>query len=180
MQLRVFTVLLVVAASLWVPVVVHAEAEVTQTEATQAEESKLTKKEQRAARREALKQQVDALIQQDPDDEDYGAAERCIASNRIRSIDVLASHHVAIELSRKEYYLVQFENRCPGLRRGKSVMYESRSNRLCEFDALQTLDDFGFGRIDPGVKCFIPGFKRVSKEQVDSLKALLKNRPKDR
>lgn len=143
---------------------------------TSSAAEKLSKKEQRAARRAELKAQVDALLERPPEDADYSTTVRCLSTNRIRSIDVLDDQHVAIRVNRREYYLVQFERRCPGLRHGDTVIYETRGGWLCSADGIRTVYGFGPRQLDPGVECFIPGFQTVTEEQVKSLKAILKNR----
>ena len=154
----------------------HAAEPTVEGEAEASPE--LSKKERRAARREELKAQVDALLARDPEREDYVDDERCISTGNIRDVEVLDDRHVTFRVRRNEYYLVQFEHRCPGLRRNRPVMYESNSSRLCVHDGIRALYERGFGGYDPGMRCSIPGFQSVTREQVDGLKAVLRKKPK--
>ena len=133
----------------------------------------------REERRAQLQAQVDALLARDPEQEDYVDDERCISTSRVREVEVLDDRHVAFQVRQNEFYLVQFNHRCPGLRRGRPVMYESKGSRLCQHDALRTLYSAGPGRYDPGMKCFIPGFQSVTREQLEGIKVLLRNPPKN-
>lgn len=116
---------------------------------------------------------VDEILNRDPDLEDYVVSQRCIQRNNIRRTEVLDERHVAVQVSRDEYYIVQFKHRCPGMRRGNPVMLETRSTRLCKHDSLRPLEDWG-GAMRPGVRCLIPEFQSVTKEQLLHLKDSLK------
>ena len=174
-ELRIALIMIVFFCAALSPWAVTAQTNATET-ADAVATKELSKKEQRKQRRIELQKKVDALLQREPEQEDYGAEERCISSSRIRSMEALDNQHVAIRLNRNEHYLIQFEKHCPGMRRGQTVLFESRGNRLCAHDAIRTVEDFGFAGLQPGMKCFIPGFQSVSKEQLDGIKALLKNR----
>ncbi|MEM9620199.1 MAG: DUF6491 family protein [Pseudomonadota bacterium] len=115
---------------------------------------------------------VEEILQRDPQTSDYVDTPRCISTTRIRSVQVLDEKHVVFRLSRNEYYLVQFKHRCPSMRRGNTVIYETRSNRLCTLDNLRAATNFG--NLEPGPPCAIPGFQSVSKEGLAALKEALK------
>lgn len=138
----------------------------------------LSKKEQRVLERAKVQAQVDVLLNRDPELDDYVERERCINTPRVRDVQVLDNRHVAFRVGRDKYYLVQFKRRCSGLRRGRPVMYETRSSRVCVHDPIRPLYEMSFGRLEPGVPCYIPGFQSVTREQLDGLKALLGNKPK--
>ncbi len=117
---------------------------------------------------------AEEILTRDPEAEDYVDENRCLRTNMIRSVDVIDDKHVAFRVGRSEYYLVQFENRCPGLRRGKPVMYEANAGRLCRLDGIRTLYESGLGGYRPGMRCAIPEFRSVTKEQLVLLKDALK------
>lgn len=116
---------------------------------------------------------VEDLLTRDPDAADYSNTKRCLNRRRIRQTQVLDEKHVSIQVGRDEYYLIQFRHRCPGLRRGGAVMFESRSNSLCAHDSLRAMDDWGT-QIRPGSPCPIPGFQSITKEELLYLKDALK------
>lgn len=118
---------------------------------------------------------VDEILQRDPTQQDYVDTPRCINARQIRDLDVLDDQHIVFEVRRKQYYLVQFERRCPGLRRGSPVIYEPNGGgRLCMLDGIRATYENGPGNITPGMRCAIPKFESVSKEQVVMLKDALK------
>jgi len=118
---------------------------------------------------------VEEILTREPQAEDYGGRERCISSYRIRSTEVLDDRHIALKISKDEYYLVQFEYRCPGLRRNEPVIYERQgSGRLCVFDKIRPTYDYGLGGLSTGAPCSIPGFELITKEQLLVLKDALK------
>ena len=65
---------------------------------------------------------VEEILQRDPERSDYGEAPRCLSTNKIRSVDVIDGKHISFRVSRSEYYLVQFDHACPGLRRGRPII----------------------------------------------------------
>ena len=118
---------------------------------------------------------VEEILTRDPDSEDYGEAPRCISTRQIRQVDVLDEKHIAFQISRDEYYLVQFERRCAGLRRGDPIIFEpGAGGRLCVLDSIRSTYDTGLGGITPGMRCGIDGFQSVTKEQLVLLKDTLK------
>ena len=117
---------------------------------------------------------VEEILNRDPELSDYVDEERCISSHRIRRMDVLDDKHIALQVSRDDYYLIQFKNRCLGLSPGKTVMQETRGTRLCAHDAIRAMDQWGFGRMRPGPRCYIPGFQSITKEQLLHIKDTLK------
>ena len=118
---------------------------------------------------------VEEILARDPEQSDYTEEPRCLQTQRIRKMEVIDEKHVSMQVSRDKYYLVQFEHRCPGLRRGRPVMYEpSAGNRLCQLDRIRGVYDNGIGGFTPGIPCAINGFKSVTKEQLVMLKDALK------
>ena len=118
---------------------------------------------------------VEDILTRDPEASDYGDKIDCIQSRRIRSIEVLDDKHVAIKMSRGEYYLIQFEHRCTGLRRNEPVVFEPRGgNRFCVHDALRPTYQGAYGGIIPSTRCGVPGFQSITKEQLVVLKNTLK------
>jgi len=117
---------------------------------------------------------VEEILTREPALEDYGAQERCISTHRMRGTEVLDDRHVAIKVSKDEYYLVRFKHRCPGLNRHDPVIFErNSSSRLCEFDSIRPTYDYGAGGMTPGGPCSIPGFEGITKEQLVVLKDTL-------
>jgi len=117
---------------------------------------------------------VEEILTREPEAEDYGAQERCISTHRMRGTEVLDDQHIAIKISKEEYYLIRFTHRCPGLRRNDPVIFERRgTSRLCEFDTVRPTYDYGGGGISPGGPCSIPGFEGITKEQLVILKDAL-------
>ena len=117
---------------------------------------------------------VEQLLKGEPQADDYVDEPRCIRSHAIRSTEVLDDKHVAFELSRKRFYLVQFERRCPGLQRDNPVFYESSGGRVCVHDTIRGSYATGVASFQPGMPCAIPSFTSVTKEELVLLKDALK------
>ena len=85
---------------------------------------------------------------------------------------MLDRQHLVFELTNNELYLVQFQHRCFGLRRGDPISYSTKTSRLCKLDSIRPLEYRGRG-LEPGIPCYIPGFQKVTEEQVNYLKEAL-------
>ena len=97
-------------------------------------------------------------------------------------MEVIDEQHIVLRVARDEYYLMRFDRRCPGLRRGRPIIYEPGvGSQLCVLDTIRATYDSGLGGISPGMRCAIPGFESVTKEQVALLKDTLQvNRGRNR
>ncbi len=118
-------------------------------------------------------QSAEELMSREPTVDDYAGFTRCIDMKRIRNTKVLDERHLVVEMRSKEYYVVQLARRCPGLRRNRPVMTEPRGRQLCQYDSVRAMYDNGFGGLEPGTRCTIPGFHSVTKEQVAQLRESL-------
>ncbi len=157
----------------------QAQAEQVQAEQTQAEPEQAAQAEAPDRDRDQDSDQdsealtVEEILKRDPQLEDYVDSPRCISSHRIRSVEVLDNKHVAFRTGTDEYYLVQFQHRCPGLSKSNPVLYETRTNRLCVLDTIR--GSYGvFGDIEPGPPCSIPSFQGITRESLLALKDALK------
>jgi hypothetical protein len=115
--------------------------------------------------------EVEAILNEAPDPEGYGAMERCISVRSIRGSQVLDDRHVVFELPSKTYYLVQFRHTCHQLRRNSTITYEPRGSQLCRLDDIRAIN-LSSGPMGP--PCSIPGFYEVTAEQVALLRETLK------
>lgn len=117
---------------------------------------------------------VEEILTREPEAADYAEQERCVQTRRIRRTEVLDDSHIVLHMGRDEYYVIQFERRCPGLRPKEAVIFETTmANRLCSMDSIRPTYNMGTGGMTPGPRCGVPGFQRVTKEQVVMLKDTL-------
>ena len=76
-----------------------------------------------------------------------------------------------------EKLLLQFPQRCPGLRRDVTLLYEKGdTSRICEHDTVQARLDLGVAS-RWGPRCILPAFESVTAQQIEYLKAELRRRP---
>ena len=146
----------------------------TQAQSTEEPDGQAGEDEKASAETAETGLSVEEILARDPQASDYGEQTRCLRSSLIRSVEVIDDKHVSFRTGKNEYYLVQFKHRCPGLRRGKPVMYEANAGKLCRLDGLRALQETGLGGYRPGMRCAIPEFRAVTKEQLVLLKDALK------
>ena len=122
----------------------------------------------------AVPPEVQAILSQPSESSLYPEEQRCLPLHRIRSVTALDERHVVFRMGRREYYLVQFQHRCPGLRRNDPVAYETLNGMsVCSHDTMRGLLRYGIGDNRLGPPCAIPGFQQLSQEQLDALKSAL-------
>ena len=126
------------------------------------------------SRSKSSKLDVEEILGRDPTKNDYVVESECVHATRIERMEVIDKKHIIVEMKSDDYFLIQFKNNCPDLRKGKPVMYDRRSARLCRFDVIRGMRDSGLNGFEPGVSCFIPGFQSVSKEQVVLIRESMK------
>lgn len=117
---------------------------------------------------------VEEILNRDPTQSDYVESPRCINTTRIRDMEVVDDQHIVLRVARNEYFLIRFDHRCPGLQRGRPVIYEPGSgSQLCVLDSIRATYDSGLGGISPGMRCAIPRFESITTEQLALLKDTL-------
>ena len=125
---------------------------------------------------------IEEILTQTPDEADYVNVERCISAINIRSIEALDDRHIAVRVGRGEHYLAQLSHGCPGISRGKTLIYETRNRRLCQHDTIR--GSFGIGgQFSPsnlGPPCALPKFRSVTKEELALIKDTLKVKRQER
>lgn len=100
-------------------------------------------------------------------DQDEGA--RCISLRRLDRTEVLSNQSIVFHMRGKDILVNRLRYRCPGLNRRDTIMFETRSNRLCDLDHVTVLNDIG-GRFMRGASCGLGSFYAIDQETVDLLK----------
>lgn len=101
-------------------------------------------------------------------------AKQCIARLRIDRTEVLNERFVVFHMRAGKKYLVQFRNRCPGLRRRGVIELESRSFQVCAMDSVRGRYGVGIGGMW-GPRCLIPGFEPVTEAQIEFIEEALRD-----
>lgn len=122
------------------------------------------------------------LEEKDEADSDYSDDTRCIDTSRMRHYDVLSGRFVVFEMRYSDdIYLIQLEQKCPGLQKNDSLTFDIRnghSRRLCVNDHIKPLD--GNLSSQPGMRggnCRIPSLDRITTVQLLQLeRGLASNR----
>ena len=101
---------------------------------------------------------------------------RCIQSARIREVEVLDDRHLIFRMSRDQYYLVQFDRRCPTMNRYSTIAYESSGSRVCALDSIHPINGFAGVGGSFMISCQIPGFQAIDPAQLSLLRDTLSGR----
>ena len=104
---------------------------------------------------------------QDDGDVDEGG-ERCINSRRIANTQIIDKQNILFHMRDRTIYHNELPRSCPGLRRGRTISYRTSFSRLCSYDVITLLDDFGPG-ISTGASCGLGKFRPILKEEAEAL-----------
>ena len=137
------------------------------------EEHDVTEDEESDADEELLEklQTFQRLLEQsDESDQDYSDDTRCVETRRMRHYQVLSQRFVAFEMRQSdEYYLIQFEQKCPGLQKNGSLtflMQSQQAGRLCVNDDIVPLDSHLGSQAVSHARCRIPSVEKITEVQL--------------
>ena len=106
----------------------------------------------------------------DDTDQDYADKTRCIQTRQMRHYQVLSQRFVTFEIRQSdELYLVQFEQKCPGLQKNGSLSFSlqnGNAGRLCVNDDIVPLDSGLVGQAVSHSSCRIPSLEKITKVQL--------------
>lgn len=86
--------------------------------------------------------------------------EFCIPLVRIHSMKVLGDRAIEFKMKGGGSYINILPNPCPGLRPGRTIMYETHQSQLCHVDIIRVMESFGSG-MQPIVSCGLGRFHEV-------------------
>ena len=167
------------------PDLLEAENQETTTDGTLETKKETTEDGESLADKELFEELLtfQRLLEHDEESNpEYADDTRCIDTRRMRHYDVLSGRFVVFEMRHSdEIYLVQFEQKCPGLQKNESLTFDIRSGqsgRLCVNDHIKPLD--GNLSTQPGMRggnCRIPSIDRITNVQLLQLeRGLASNR----
>lgn len=164
---------------------INEEPQTVATQDTLETESQLSEGDETQSDEDLFEELLDfqrLLEENDEADTEYSDEERCVDTRRIRHYDVLSARFVAFEMRQAdEIYLVQFEQKCPGLNKNGTLTFELRSGqsgRLCVNDSIQPKDgDLSTQTEMRGGTCRIPSIEKITEVQLVQLeRGLASNR----
>ncbi|MFW6092746.1 MAG: DUF6491 family protein [Pseudomonadota bacterium] len=122
---------------------------------------------------EAHREAVEDILSEPLGAEAYAETERCLSTHQYRSVEVLDAQHVLFRGPGDRAWLNTLRRRCIGLRRGDTLQFRLRDNRVCSLDTFEAVDGFfWFWDRTSGV-CSLGDFAPVTPEQVEAIRAAL-------
>lgn len=136
------------------------DREMTEDEAPDADEELLEK----------LQTFQRLLEKSDESDQEYSDDTRCVETRRMRHYQVLSQRFIAFEMRQSdEFYLIQFEQKCPGLQKNGSLtffMQSQQAGRLCVNDDIVPLDSHLGSQAVSHARCRIPSVEKITEVQL--------------
>lgn len=135
-----------------------------------------------AAERTQAHQSVDEILSRPMAAEEYGGTpRRCISKYAYHDFQPLGDAYVLFKGSGDKLWLNELRGRCPGLGHSSALAFDIRGNQLCELDRFKITDWFDWARYRrwpwdwlDGIPCTLGKFQPVNAEQVDAIRAALK------
>jgi len=127
-------------------------------------------------------EEIATILSQPLDPSEYGESKRCLSSAQYRDFTVLDDQRIVFEGSRGRLWLNKLRMRCPDLRFGHALVFETaiRAGQICDLDSFQVVDWIYWPRYQrwpwhwlSGVRCTLGRFQPVTAEQVEAIRAAL-------
>lgn len=140
------------------------------------------------SRRQAMEDEIDAILSMPLDPGQYGETKRCLAEREYRDFSALDDRHMLFKGLGGKLWINTLRTRCPDLRYGHIIRVKSTSlSRICEMDSFQAGEWFDWpwyrrmpwhwgGSWGTGMQCTLGKFQPVTEDQVAEIEAVLKSR----
>lgn len=138
--------------------------------------------------REFAQARIAEILSQPLDTAEYGETERCLRDTEFRTFRALDDRHILFEGRRDRYWVNTLPHRCADIRFGDILIVRRFSGtRMCAMDQFSVADwfDWPWYRRWPwrwwspwhtGMTCLLGEFQPVTEQQVEEIKAVLRNR----
>ena len=140
------------------------------------------------SRREAIQADIEAILAEPLDADEYGTTRRCLAEHDYRNFRILDDRHILFVGRRGKQWINTLRMRCHDLRFGHVLAIEPFSpSRICDADRFQVADWFYWpwyrrwpwhwgGTWGTGMSCSFGKFQPVAEGQVAEIEAVLRRR----
>lgn len=133
--------------------------------------------EQQARQQEA----IDDILSQPLDEEEYGKPRRCISERAYHDFEPLGDRYVVFKGLGGKLWLNELRGRCPGLERGRTLVFKTQGFQICELDRFYVSDWFIWERYQrwpwewtSGIPCTLGEFRPITEEQLEAMRATLR------
>ena len=128
---------------------------------------------QTAEARQQAEEEIDTILNQPLNEEEYGKSVRCLPTLSYNSVEILDDQRLVFKGVGNRWWLNQLRNRCPGLRPRDTLRFDLTSSRLCEMDQVTAIDRFFYFWERTSATCMLGKFEPVTEDQVAAIKAAL-------
>jgi hypothetical protein len=104
-------------------------------------------------------------------DDPPASSPRCLQLMRIDRTESVGNRSILFYMRDGTIYQNELRQTCPGLGRGRPLMYRVVMSQLCNTDGITILEPIGFGGFMPTASCMLGEFKRIDEATVEALKA---------
>jgi len=142
-----------------------------------------------AERQRAIDADIDAILSEPLDEDEYGTSNRCLSDNEYHRFHALDDRHILFEGLRGRQWINTLRSRCPDLEYGTILRVRSYSSpgRICARDTFVADEWFTWpwyrrwpwhwgSPWGTGMTCTLGEFQPVTDEQVEAIEEILGSR----
>jgi hypothetical protein len=130
--------------------------------------------EQEPSVAEATREAIQDILTTPLDADEYAETVRCLSTHAYRSVEVLDNQNVLFKGPGDRAWLNQLRHPCVGLRPRDTLQFRLRDNRVCDMDTFEAVDTFLRVWSRTSAMCSLGQFQPVTPEQVEAIRAAVK------
>jgi hypothetical protein len=123
-----------------------------------------------AEAQQEVAEEIETILTQPLDEDEYAQGERCLSTHQYDSIDVLDNRHVVFKGRGDRLWVNTLRAPCVGLRRRDVLKFEMRGRQLCNLDDFVAINPSRFLGAETSAHCVLGDFAPITEEQVALIK----------
>ena len=104
----------------------------------------------------------------------YAETSHCLSKQQYRHVTIIDEQHLLFRGGANKAWLNKLRNPCRGLRRNDALLFELHGSGACDMDRVSVIDT-SLGGQRAGPSCSLGEFKRIPRNYVERIEALLRN-----
>ncbi|MDE0004376.1 MAG: DUF6491 family protein [Rhodospirillaceae bacterium] len=115
---------------------------------------------------------VEEILADAPRPEHYAGPVKCLHRDAYTNVEVINGEYLLFHGRRDKAWVNRLRNACTGLRRHDTLVFETYSGRVCDFDTVNGADSVGGTLQSTSARCGLGSFDPVTPEQAEQLRDL--------
>jgi len=130
--------------------------------------------EERAERQASIEADIEKILTEPLENEDYSESESCLATFQYDRVEVLDQQRVLFVGRGGRVWLNELRRACPGLRRRHALQFDIRGSRICSLDSFRAIETRLGGIDEVSGVCVLGEFQQISEAQAEAIRAAIR------